>query len=46
MKLAELERLGPPSRLAAMRAIKGGLDPHGLFNPGKLVRLAPPPTLP
>jgi FAD/FMN-containing dehydrogenase len=46
MKLAELERLGPLSRLAAMRAIKGGLDPQGLFNPGKLVRLAPPPTLP
>jgi len=46
MKLAELERLGPLARLAAMRAIKQGLDPQGLFNPGKLVRLAPLPTLP
>jgi FAD/FMN-containing dehydrogenase len=40
MKLAELERLGPASRLAAMRAIKSALDPQGLFNPGKLVNLA------
>lgn len=41
MKLQELERLGPAARLAALRAIKTGLDPHGLFNPGKLVPLAP-----
>ena len=41
MKLGELERLGPPARLAALRAIKGGLDPRNLFNPGKLVSLAP-----
>ncbi|WP_310467296.1 FAD-binding oxidoreductase [Sphingomonas sp.] len=38
MKLAEFERLAPPGRLAALRAIKHGLDPHGLLNPGKLVR--------
>jgi FAD/FMN-containing dehydrogenase len=38
MKLAELERLGPPSRLAALRGIKQALDPAGLMNPGKLVR--------
>lgn len=44
MKLDELARLGPPSRLAAMRAIKNGLDPYGLFNPGKLVPLAPDRT--
>ena len=41
MKLAELERLGPESRLAALRAIKSALDPDWLFNPGKLVALAP-----
>lgn len=41
MKLHELERLGPPSRLATIRAIKSALDPKGLFNPGKLVNLAP-----
>jgi FAD/FMN-containing dehydrogenase len=41
MKRAELERLGPPSRIAALRAIKTALDPHGILNPGKLVRLAP-----
>lgn len=38
MKLAELERLGPSAKLHAMRAIKRGLDPLGLMNPGKLVR--------
>ena len=42
MKLAELERLSSPARLAALRAIKGAFDPLGLFNPGKLVALAPP----
>jgi FAD/FMN-containing dehydrogenase len=40
MKLAELERLSSPARLAALRGVKAGLDPHGLFNPGKLVTLA------
>lgn len=38
MKRDELERLGPPSRIAALRAIKHGLDPQGILNPGKLVR--------
>ncbi|UZK71120.1 FAD-binding oxidoreductase [Sphingomonas sp. S1-29] len=40
MKRDELARLGPPSRLAALRAIKTAFDPQGLFNPGKLVSLA------
>ncbi|WP_188055904.1 FAD-binding oxidoreductase [Sphingosinithalassobacter sp. CS137] len=40
MKRAELERLGPPARLAALRAIKAALDPKGICNPGKLVALA------
>ncbi|MGH6614271.1 FAD-binding oxidoreductase [Sphingomonas sp.] len=46
MKLGELERLSSPARMAVLRAIKGALDPHGLFNPGKLVTLAPTPAKP
>ena len=41
MKRAELERLSPPARIAALKAIKMALDPHGILNPGKLVALAP-----
>ncbi|MDB5703217.1 MAG: hydroxyacid dehydrogenase [Sphingomonas bacterium] len=41
MKLAELERLSSPARMAALRAIKAAFDPGALMNPGKLVALAP-----
>jgi FAD/FMN-containing dehydrogenase len=37
MKRAEFGRLGPPERIAALKAIKSALDPAGLMNPGKLV---------
>lgn len=37
-KIAEFERLAPPARVAAVRAIKHALDPHKILNPGKLVR--------
>ena len=41
MKLTELERLSSPARMAVLRAIKAAFDPNELFNPGKLVTLAP-----
>jgi len=37
MKLDALARTGGPARLAALRAVKQGLDPRNLFNPGKLI---------
>lgn len=51
MKLTELVRLGSPARLTALRAIKAGLDPRGIMNPGKLIaplvpnNIAHPPQL-
>lgn len=46
MKRDELERLSPPARMAALRAIKRAFDPHELMNPGKLVTLAPDAATP
>ena len=37
MKRDIFAALDSPARLGALRAIKAGLDPAGLFNPGKLI---------
>lgn len=37
MKRALLGRLSDPARIAMLRGVKAGMDPLGLFNPGKLV---------
>jgi FAD/FMN-containing dehydrogenase len=36
LKARELQRLGDPGKLAAMRAIKAVLDPNFILNPGKM----------
>ncbi len=38
LKTDDLERYGDPAKLAAMRAIKAGLDPAGIMNPGAIIR--------
>ncbi|MDK2761587.1 MAG: FAD-binding oxidoreductase [Sphingopyxis sp.] len=37
MKRDILADLDSPARLAALRGVKAGLDPAGIFNPGKLI---------
>ena len=38
LKVDDLERYGDPAKLAAMRSIKGALDPLGIMNPGAVLR--------
>ena len=38
LKVAELERYAPTLELELMRAVKQSFDPHGIMNPGKVLR--------
>jgi FAD/FMN-containing dehydrogenase len=38
LKVGELERYASAVELELMRAVKGAFDPHGIMNPGKVLR--------
>jgi FAD/FMN-containing dehydrogenase len=38
LKVAELERYAPALELELMRGVKRAFDPHGIMNPGKVLR--------
>ncbi len=42
LKVAELERYAPATELELMHAVKRAFDPHGIMNPGKVLRTETP----